>query len=215
MASESSQQKSVFDADRQHLGDVYAKALWGLAEKLGQTDALVDELDSFVDVLNQLPRLRAALESPQVSIADKQRVVEKAIARQASPALLNFVRVVIDKGRADCLNAIRNSARALRDEQAGRVQATMITAQPVEPAVRQQVASRLGDVLGKQVSLEAQVDAGIIGGLVVRVGDTVYDGSLRNQLEQVRTAAIGRANQEIRNSLDRFATAVESGTVNA
>lgn len=206
MASENKKQDSVFDTDRQYLGGVYARALIGMAEKTSQVDSLVEELGSFSDALSQIPQLRQALESPRIGFAEKNQLIEKALKGRTSDAFVNFVKVVTSKGRADCFPAIRRAANLICDERAGRVQATMITAQPVDEAMKQKVAERLSQVLGKKVSITAEVDDQVLGGLVVRVGDTVYDGSLKNQLNQVRTAAIGRANQEIRKSLDRFAT---------
>jgi len=198
--------KPVFDTDQQYLGVVYAKALLGLAEKSGKVDQIVDELESFVDVLNQLPKLRGTLESPRIAFADKEKIVDKAFKGKASPEFLNFVKVVCRKGRADCFGAMASAARLMHDEMSGRVQATMTTAVPVDDAVKQKVSQRLSGILGRQVTMASQVDPDIIGGLVVRVGDTVYDGSVTNQLKQVRTSAIGNANQQIRQALDRFAS---------
>ena len=206
MASENKTKDSVFDTDRQYLGGVYARALLGMAEKTGQVDLLVEELGSFADALSSIPNLRKALESPRIGFAEKSKLIEKALTGKASAAFINFAKVVTSKGRADCFPAIRRAADLICDERASRVQATMITAQPVDEAMKQKVAERLSQVLGKKVLIAAEVNAEVLGGLVVRVGDTVYDGSLKNQLSQVRTAAIGRANLEIRKSLDRFAT---------
>jgi len=196
--------KPVFDTDQQYLGNVYGKALMGLATKAGVVDQMVDQLDSFVDVLSQLPSLRYALESPRVGFAEKESLVDKAIKDKASLEFLNFVKVVCRKGRADCFPAIRDAVRLMHDELSNRIQATMITAIPVDDGIRQQVAEQMSQVLGKQVTMATQVDPTIIGGLVVRIGDTVYDGSVTNQLNQIRTTAVGRANQQIRQALDRF-----------
>lgn len=206
MADENKKQKAVFDTDRQYLGNVYAKALMGMAGKSGDADQILGELHSFVDVLDRLPKLRNALESPRIGFEDKEKIVEKAFKGKASKTFLNFAKVVCRKGRADCFSAIADSAQAIQDELSGSVQATMVTAVAVDKAVEDKVAARLATVLGKKVTLTASVDPNIIGGLVVRVGDTVYDGSLTNQLNQVRSSAIGRANQQIRQALDRFAT---------
>ncbi len=198
--------KPVFDTDQQYLGNVYGKALMGLATKAGVVDQMVDQLDSFVDVLGQLPSLRHALESPRIGFAEKESLIDKAIRDKASPEFLNFVKVVCRKGRADCFAAIRDAVQLMHDEMSNRIQATMITAIPVNDGLRQQVAEQMSQVLGKQVTMATQVDPTIIGGLVVRIGDTVYDGSVTNQLNQIRTTAIGRANQQIRQALDRFAS---------
>ena len=206
MADDNNKKKFVFDTDQQYLGNVYAKALMGLATKSGSVDNVLGELHSFVDVLDRLPKLKDALESPRIGFSEKEKILEKAIKGKASPEFLNFAKVVCRKGRADCFSAIADSAQAMHDEMSGSVQATMTTAVEVNDSVREKVSSRLASVLGKKVTLEANVDPNIIGGLVVRVGDTVYDGSVTNQLKQVRSSAIGKANQQIRQALDRFAT---------
>ena len=204
--AENKKQKSVFDTDRQYLGNVYAKALLGMAGKSGKVDQIIDELDSFVDVLHAVPKLRSVLESPRVSFGDKEKMLDKSLKGKASPEFLNFVKVVCRKGRADCFVSIRESAQAMHDEMSQRVQATMTTAVVVDDSIRDKVSDRLSSVLGRKVILSSLVDPNIIGGLVVRVGDTVYDGSITNQLKQVRSSAIGGANQQIRQALERFAS---------
>ncbi len=204
MASDNSNTGSVVDTDHQHLGRVYAQALIAAASKAGKVEAVVGELGSLVEVLGKLPRLKAILESPRIGAEEKNRLVDKAFGGKASPELVRFVKVVSSRGRANCLAAIYQAARAQFDEQAQRLQALMTTAQPVDDNVRQRVADQMKKLLGKSVVVNASVDPDILGGLIVRVGDTVYDGSLRNQLNQIKVAATGRANQEIRKSLDRF-----------
>jgi len=204
MADDKNQKTAVFDTDQQYLGGVYAKALLGMADKSGNVAQVLEELHSFVQLLADMPKLRRVLESSRIPFADKERIVEQAIKGKASPQFLNFVKVVCRKGRAGCFSAIAESAQTIQDERTGSVQAVMTTAVAVDDKVRKKVADQLSTVLGKKVSLSTNVDASIIGGLVVRVGDTVYDGSVTNQLSQVRKTATENANHQIRKSLDRF-----------
>ncbi len=95
----------------------------------------------------------------------------------------------------------------MQDELLGRVKATLTTAEEVDDSVRQKISERLVELFGKQVVLNSEVDPRIIGGMIVRVGDTVYDGSVSNQLEQVRSKAIKHAADAIREHLDRFTSA--------
>ncbi|MGI9518017.1 MAG: ATP synthase F1 subunit delta [Pirellulaceae bacterium] len=207
-AAENGKQRTVFDTDKQYLGDVYAKALLGLAQKSDNVEQVIDEVESFAVVLDALPALRATLESPRVSFAEKEKIIDKAIGGKGSKAFVNFIKVLCRNGRADCLSAVRESARHMHDEAIGRVRATMTTAVAVDQHVQDKVARRLSQVLGKTVAVRSTVDPDIIGGLVVRIGDTVYDDSVTNQLKRIRVAAIGRANQEIRQALERFVTDV-------
>lgn len=199
-------QPTVFDSDQQQLGDVYARALLAFAEGAGNVDQLVDELGEVVEAINGVAGLRSALESPRVGVDSKIGLLDKAFAGKVEKGLLHFLKVVGNKGRFDCLGAIESSARTLRDEMAGRVQAVVTSASPMDSEAVGRITDQLSKTLGKDVSLQVLVDPEILGGIVVRVGDTVYDGSVVNQLSQVRARAVKRASDAIREKLDRFTT---------
>lgn len=203
---ESKTQSTVFDSDQQQLGNVYAKALLAFGADSGNVDALVDGLDAVVEVVQQVPGLQAALESPRVPFDQKSQLLDKAFGGKVDKGLVNFLKVVGSKGRFDCLGAIASSARTMQDEMSGRVQAVLTSATEVDSAVQDKIAQQLSAKLGKTVSLKASVDPSIIGGMVVRIGDTVYDGSVTSQLAQVRSKAIKQVSDAIRGHLDRFAT---------
>ena len=204
---ETPKQPTVFDTDQQLLGDVYAKALMGFAQQSGRVDQFVDELSGVAGVLNEVPKLKIALESPRIPYDAKAKLLDTAFRGKVSQELVNFLKVVASKNRFDCLGAISIAANRMQDEMAGRVQATLTTAEEVEESTRAKISDRLAGILGKQVSLSAEVDPEIIGGMVIRVGDTVYDASVVNQLKQVRAKAVKRAADAIREKLDRFAGA--------
>ncbi len=196
--------RTVFDTKQQQLANVYAKALLQAGEKSGKLDQLVEELDAVVGAINQLPKLKSTLESPRVDAGNKAALIEKCFGNRVSRELANFLKIVANKNRFDCLSTMLESARKMSDETSGRVEATVTTAESIDDQVRQQISDRLSGALGKAVSLTASVDPGIIGGMVVRVGDTVYDGSVVSQLAQVRSRTIKRATDAIRASIDRF-----------
>ena len=203
---ESSTQPTVFDSDQQQLGDVYAKALLAFGAESGSVDQLVDGLNEIVDVIRGVPGLQKALESPRIAFEEKSKLLDKAFSGKIDQDLGNFLKVVGSKGRFDCLGAIAASACTMQDEMSGRVQAVLTSASVVEQSVQDKIAQQLSTVLGKKVSLQASIDPAIIGGMVVRVGDTVYDGSVTNQLAQVRSKAVKRVADVIREKIDRFAT---------
>lgn len=197
---------TVFDSDQQQLGDVYAKALLAFGKDSGSLGRLVDELDGVVDAVREVPGLQATLESPRISGDEKSKLIEKAFEGRIEKDLVNFLKVVGAKGRFDCLGAIASSARTMQDEMSGRVSAMLTSASEIDDSVKNKIAEQLSKVLGKTVSLESSVDPEILGGMVVRIGDTVYDGSVVNQLAQVRAKAVKSAADAIREKLDRFAT---------
>ena len=190
--------------DQQQLGEVYAKALLAVGEKSGSTEALIAELKEVSDAVKSLPKLSDALAAPQVSVDEKLDLVQKAFNGKTTPAMLNFLQVIVRKGRFDCLPAVAISAKQMYDQQSGKIQATLVTAEEVDDSTQANIAKTLSEKLGKQVELERTVDPSIIGGVVVRIGDTVYDSSIAGQLEQVRTKALKKASDVIREQLNRF-----------
>ena len=195
----------AYDTERQYIGTVYAKGLLGAAEKANQVTQVVDELESIVvDVLPQLPKLKLLLESPRVPMEVKEMVLNQSFSAGSS-VLLTFLKVVCRHGRFDCLRVISRTATALLQEQTGVVEVRVTTAELVPESMHEELKTKLGQILEKQVVIRTETDADILGGLVVRVGDTVFDGSVANQLSQIRRTAVDQAMQQIRQSLDRFA----------
>lgn len=206
--SDNAPQDKVFDSNLRHLGNVYAKALFGAAEKAGNTDEVVQQLESFVvDVIEKMPPLEATLSSPRIPHAEKTQILDKAFHGKMVAELLNFLKVVVTHGRFDCLRAIRRSLQDLRNEARSVIEVSLTSAEPLTGELLDSVVSRLKESLGSEVVVTAHVNPEIIAGLVVRVGDTVFDGSVANRLVQLRKSAVEKAAQEIRKSLDRFVLA--------
>jgi len=200
-------QSEGFSSGDQTVGVVYAKALLGAATNANCREVVLEELDSLVDdVLKQLPRLNATLSSLRVPDEVKLGLLEKMFAGKMNGVLFTFLKVAVKNGRLNCLGAIRQESHRIDDEENGRVSAQVITAEPLADGMFEQVREGLAAKLGQEVVLTAKVDPDVIGGLVIRVGDTVYDGSLANQLERMRRQAMERSSQEIRHSQSRFST---------
>ena len=197
-------QQTVFDSDQQLIGEAYANALIGFGQKTGSIDKMLEQFDGVADAIKGLPKLDALLQSPRIAVADKLKLLDKALAGKVDGNLLNFLKIILEKGRFDCMPAIQTAAKKIFDELSGRVQATMTTAEDVDDSVRKRVQEQLAGLLGKQIQLESKTDPSIIGGMVVRIGDTVYDGSVQNQLNQVRHRATKRAEEAIRTSIEKF-----------
>lgn len=201
-------QPTVFDSEQKHLGDVYAKALLGATDSAGNTEQVLEEFDALVgDVLDKLPKLETTLASPRVPEEAKMQMLDKAFGGKMSATLLNFLKVVCEHRRFDCVRAMNRAAHELENELTGRVDVQIATVEPLTDELCERVTDRLEALLGKKVNLTMQIDADLIGGLEVRVGDTVYDASVLGRLGRLRQEAVERTSQAIRQSLERFETA--------
>jgi len=205
--AETTHKQTDFDSDRQYLAGVYAKALLGATEKVGNRAEVLQELESLVeDVLNRFPKLEATFSSPRVSPEDKINILDRVFEGKLSRELTNFLKVVARHGRLDCLRSIHRASQQMDRELQGRIAVQLSTASEVEADVVNNISERLQAALGGQIDIETSVDTELIGGLVLRIGDTVYDGSVANQLTRMRTTTMNQTNEVIRATLDRFTT---------
>ena len=199
------QSAGKFDAGRQHLGTVYAKALLGAAQQAGKVDNVLEELESLEsDILQKMPALRLTLTSPRVSVEEKVALLDKAFTGKMSGVLLNFLKVTAGHDRLGCLPDVLRNYRALVNEADGKLEVIVRAAYPLSNPLRERIAAKLGEVLKKKVQLNVEIDPDLLGGLVVRIGDTLYDGSLAAQLQRMKTVALEQTSQAIRDSLNRF-----------
>lgn len=197
---------TVFDTGQQYLGSVYAKALLGASETAGETEAVLEGLQSLVDdVLEQAPGLEATLVSPRVPLEAKESMLQNAFGSRTAPTLLTFLKVLCRRGRFDCLRAILRAARQQYNEMRGRVEVQVTSADALSVGDLETTTNQLRAALGRDVDVQVNIVPDLIGGLVIRVGDTVYDGSVANRLKQLRNNMIAHSTQQIRGDLERFA----------
>ncbi len=193
------------DPGAQQIGMVYAQALVSATENTGETVSILEEFDSFIeDLLDKLPRFAAVLTSVLVKAEEKAALLDRTLGPHASKTFLQFLKVVALHERLDYLRSMRDAAHAIHDESRGHVSIEVRTAEELDPARTEQLRATLAGMLDRQVDLMPVVDPGLIGGLIVRVGDTVYDASVSTRLEQLRREMINRSVHEIQSRRDRF-----------
>jgi F-type H+-transporting ATPase subunit delta len=165
----------------------YAKALLEIGIAQQTYDALGKELDRAADTLRSSPELRVALENPVFSLEKRKLIMDELSRRLAlSRTVRNFIMLLLDKGRIAALPDIARVHRTLIDEHAGRMRATVPSARPLDPLLESRLKTALEKSSGKVVLFDKREDPAILGGLVTQLGDTVYDGSVRTQLQQLR-----------------------------
>lgn len=170
------------------LGRRYAKALLAIGVESQTYDAIGKELERMAGTFAASPDLRAALSNPSFQSDKRRAVVEDLIKRLAlSKPVRNFVLLLLDKGRIDKLPDIARAYQTLVDEHANRVRATVTSPKPLDAATSDRIKKALEKRTGKTVVLEKREDPSLLGGIVTQLGDTLFDGSVKTQLEQMRT----------------------------
>ncbi len=193
------------DVGAEHVGEVYAKGLVGAAEAADQLSAVLAELDEVLrGVIAPNPKFEAILASPLIPHEEKVRVLDRVLGGRISPLLLSFLKVVSRHGRLNCLRAIHRRAHGLYDQMRGRVPVRLTTAAPLSGDLTEQVATILREVLGGEPVVTQKTDPELIGGAVVRIGDTVFDGSIASQFRAVRQQISERSAHEIQSRRNRF-----------
>jgi F-type H+-transporting ATPase subunit delta len=193
------------DVGVEHIADVYARALLETAEDAKQADAVIAEFDSLLtDVLDAFPQFEDLISSTMVSHEETSSALDHVLGGRMSPMLLNFLKVVSRHGRLDCLRYIHSRLHALDDVLKNRICVRLTTAAPVSAESADGIRSALREKLKGEPVLELEVDPNLIGGAVLRLGDTVYDGSIANQLQIIRQQMMDRSAHEIQSRRNRF-----------
>lgn len=168
----------------------YASALFELGETHAAHDDLALGLNTVTTLLDSDPRIRQFLETPKIDVSQKKQALRGALASEVSPLFMNFMLVVLQKRRQRLLRAIAAEYRELLDEKLGRLHVQVTMAHEPDEATEQALISELSRILGRTVIPHVSVDPALLGGLVVRYGDRVMDGSLRRRLLSLRSRLV-------------------------
>lgn len=199
------QLETALDSDQQQLGALYAKAL--LASAGDAVDGVVAELEAVVrEFLTPHPRLEQALASPRISQDQKEAMLDRIFSGRIDGRLLNFLKILCRRGRIDALRAIQVQTTALREEQLGKQRVVVTSAQPLSDDQRGQIVQRLRDAYGFDAVLLEKVDAALLGGISLRIGDKVVDGSVLGKLHSIREALSSGMQKAIRDSYETLLT---------
>lgn len=177
---------TALDTGAEKLGATYAAALVAAAIKADVTDQVVGQIDELTGVLRDNPQLQAAFASPRVSEEEKCRIIDRLFGSSYHPVLVNLLKVMARRGRLGHVAAVAHAADGIHDEMMGRVVAKVKTAVPLDDNLRKQIVDRLSQSLSAEVRLRESVDPSLIGGMVIRVGDKVFDSSVSNRLAQMQ-----------------------------
>jgi F-type H+-transporting ATPase subunit delta len=181
---------TVFDSEQQHVGEVYAKALLGAAKAENKIDRVADELSSLIkDIFKAQPGFELVLSNPKMPVDDKIQLLDRVFGKSMDPTLLTFLKVVCRRHRINSIRSIEQSVAKLRDEIAGVIRVTVTVPNALDASTENALLQKLKQTFKKDVRIVTIVDPSILGGLIVRVGDTVFDASVDGQLELLRKSA--------------------------
>ncbi|GMV43150.1 MAG: hypothetical protein AMXMBFR64_48660 [Myxococcales bacterium] len=171
----------------------YAQALLELCDEDQSHARIQRDLQKFVGVYEESADLRGSLANPSISLEAKRAIIDDLLKRQiANRISRNFLMLLLDRGRITLVPEIVAEFVHRIDQKAGRLRAEVTSAVPLSSIDSSRIQRALEQMTGKKVSVEARVDAGLIGGVVTRIGHVVLDGSVRNQIDTMREHLLHR-----------------------
>jgi F-type H+-transporting ATPase subunit delta len=169
----------------EEIASVYARSLFEVAKEQDKLDKVRDELGTFTDALNETRELQVFLFSPYFSTKEKSEGLDKAVSG-ADETVLNFLRLLIEKHRMPVIFRVRAEYEQLWEEENKLLPVTVTSAVELPQETVKQIGDRIAEQTDRKVDLQSRVDPDILGGIVVRVGNSVLDASIRNRLENFR-----------------------------
>jgi F-type H+-transporting ATPase subunit delta len=163
----------------------YAEAAFELAGRDDNHEQWDEDLKLAAELVTD-ERISRIVDNPAVPVGDRDQILGRLLEKRVSRAVLNLVRLLAQRGRIDLLPAVSRQFSRLFDQLQGVVPATVTSASPLEPEQEEAVRARIEELTGRTVRLTSAVNADLIGGVMVQVGDQLIDSSVRGRLERLR-----------------------------
>ena len=171
----------------------YATALADVVTAGGEAQEVQKELTAWAEMMQSNEQLLEVFRNPTIPYDQKRKVLGTLIARtRVRPTTANFLQVLLQNQRLAELSEVNKRFAQILDERSGVVSAQVTTARPVPQSSQEALRAKLTAMTGKNVRLSFTTDEELIGGIVTRIGSTIYDGSVRNQLQQVKERLVGK-----------------------
>jgi F-type H+-transporting ATPase subunit delta len=170
----------------------YAAALADVVANTSEVDSVKTELKTWEQMIKANSDLQTAFSNPAISHINKEKVLESLIAKtHPSKTTANFLRVLLRNSRLTEIGEINEKFSSVLEERSGTLSASVTSARPLTESEKAELKMNLTKLTGKTVNLKFETDETLIGGVVTRVGSTVYDSSLKTQLEELKQQMIG------------------------
>jgi F-type H+-transporting ATPase subunit delta len=192
-------------SSERRVAKVYAEALLDVAQERNLADAIGDELDSLInDVYALAPDVETALSSPVHKRSMKAPVIAHAFKSRVSELLFNFLNVLNSKDRLELVRHVAAAYRDLLDQRAKRVRVSVRSAVPLSESQTEGLRRAIEAATGLEPIIAPRVQEELLGGMIVQVGDHVFDSSVRTRIETIRNQLLARSSYEIQAGRDRF-----------
>jgi F-type H+-transporting ATPase subunit delta len=199
--------KASADVTAQRVARVYAEALLNAAEKKGQGDAVLEELNGLIfEIFKNEPKLEILLSGAALGRRRREEVIKNVFGGNTSDVFFNLLLVLNDQERLELLRPILAELRDLHDERAGRVRVEVTTAVSLPDDQSRHLQEELGKRWNREVILELKTDPELIAGIRIRVRDWQFDASVRTELENIRNQILMGSSHEIQSQRDRFSS---------
>jgi F-type H+-transporting ATPase subunit delta len=169
----------------EEIAQVYARSLFEVAEELGLLDEIREQLGQFADALNENREVATFFFSPYFSTEEKKDALHRLI-EGAEATFMSFLETLVERHRMPAIFRIRARYEAMWDDANQLLPVQVTSAVDLDEQTVQNIGERIGEQTGRRVELSSSVDSGILGGIVLRVGNFILDASIRNQLNQLR-----------------------------
>jgi F-type H+-transporting ATPase subunit delta len=169
----------------EEIAQVYARALFEVAQEHDKLDLVREQLGQFADALNESADLRVFFFSPYFSTEEKKDGLHKALTG-ADPAIVNFLETLLERHRMPVIFRIRDEYGRLWDQENKLLPVEVTSAVDLDEATVKSIGERIGEQTGQRVELTSKVDPDILGGIVLRVGNSILDASIKHRLDQLR-----------------------------
>lgn len=165
---------------------VYASSLVELGQSMKTLPEFEEEMRFVAGVIKEEADFRNFLVAPGIARETKKDFIDKVFKGNLSETIVNFIKVLIDNDRQSCIVEIYEALSALVDDVHNRQQVTIVTSTDLDSSMKEKLTGRLKEILKKDIILKSEIKADILGGIIIKVGDTVIDGSLAKDLRNIK-----------------------------
>ncbi|WZL73615.1 F0F1 ATP synthase subunit delta [Clostridiaceae bacterium 35-E11] len=170
----------------QLVAKTYSKALFEVAIESNQLDKFVEELKFVLEAFQQNPMFYELYKTPQISNDEKKEIIGEVFGKKLSAEIMNFLKILLDKRRTRNFEEIVKEYQRLANNYNNIVEGVAVTAIALKKEDQTKIESKLSNITGKKIKLKNEVDPSIIGGILVRIGDKVIDGTVQSRLGELQ-----------------------------